>query len=321
MAQDIHLSQFWMSPASINPASAGFVEGNARFGTYVRTQWTAITKAYQTCGASVDLPIAKRPRFQDIFGFGMTVDYDRAGDAKLSACIGNVLFSYAHSLNSHNNHFLMAGVSLGFQQRTWNYSVLSFDQQYRDGVYLASNDVNEKFAGTKHWFADIGAGIAWFYSFAQEAALQAGISAYHINRPSVTLIEAQNVRLRLRWVTNITAVINIREKTSLYPLIYYAHQGQYNEWMFGLNYSFNFPVDAKGSINKFTFGLHHRWKDAVYFSTGFELRGFAAAVSYDFNVSRLTKVSRARGGVEVALSYTFRKTRAIRQKSIPCYLF
>ncbi|MDR1792396.1 MAG: PorP/SprF family type IX secretion system membrane protein [Bacteroidales bacterium] len=320
-AQDIHLSQFWVSPPSINPASAGFMDGDARFSAYLRTQWLSITKAYQTCGVSADLPIVRRPRQQDIFGLGINMDYDRAGDSKLTALSGNLLLSYAHSLNAYNTHFLMGGISIGFQKRTWDYSTLKYDEQYQNGIYNPNIQTSEQFAGNSHWFADIGAGISWFYSPQNENIYQAGISVYHLNCPSITLIEAKQVRLGLRWTLNSELMFNIKDNMTLTPALYFSAQAKYTEFLIGLNYSYAFPIDARGFINKFNIGLCHRWKDAIYFSTGFELRRFLIAISYDFNVSKLIKASQSRGGVEVALSYIIKKERFLRRKPIPCYLF
>ena len=46
--QDIHFSQFYSSPLTLNPAYTGNYEGNWRVMSNYRTQWSAIAEPYKT---------------------------------------------------------------------------------------------------------------------------------------------------------------------------------------------------------------------------------------------------------------------------------
>jgi len=50
-------------------------------------------------------------------------------------------------------------------------------------------------------------------------------------------------------------------------------------------------------------GMLHRWKDAVIMVTRFDMNDMAFTFSYDFNYSKLAKVSQGLGGPEVSLQY------------------
>ena len=65
-AQDIHFSQFYFSPLSLNPANTGNYKGDYRlFGNY-RSQWRDISKAYNTFSAGGDFNIY--PSNQNVSG-------------------------------------------------------------------------------------------------------------------------------------------------------------------------------------------------------------------------------------------------------------
>jgi type IX secretion system PorP/SprF family membrane protein len=321
MSQDIHISQFWISPVAINPAAAGFFDGNVRMGAYNRTQWRSISKAYQTVGVSVDLPLIKRPGKQDLFGIGITLDYDQAGDSKYTTIQGDLMLSYARALTSRNNHFLMGGIMLGGAQRSWDYSQLRFDGQWQDGVFYPDIDNGETFYGSNYWLADVGVGIQWFYQPDFLTFFQVGFSVYHLNMPKISMLKDGDIRLPIKWVTHAITSIEVHPDIAVIPVAYFAYQDIYREFLIGASYSHTLPIDVKGFRNKANIGLFYRWNDAIYLSAGMEWRRLTFGISYDFNVSNLSRASHARGGIEIALSYIIKKKRYLRQKAIPCTVF
>ena len=309
-AQDIHISQFWLSPVAINPANAGFFDGDARIAAYDRNQWIPVPNAYhQTMGLSADLPLVKRISKQDLFGFGVMLDYDQAGDSKYTTVQGNLLFSYAHALDSRNNNFLMGGITLGGVQRSWDYSNLEFE------------DPNEIFYGNGYWFGDIGAGMQWFYQPGFLNFYQVGFSVYHINRPKNTMYKDENIRLSVRWVTSAVTSFEVRKDIAIIPAAYISIQDIYREFLLGATYAHTLPIDVKGFKNKALIGLFYRWNDAIYVTAGMEWRRLTFSISYDFNVSDLFVATNARGGVEIMASYIIKKKRYLKRKDIPCPIF
>src|SRR5688572_7489373 len=59
--QDLHLSQFFNSPLTTNPANTGFIpDGDFRLGINYRNQWSSImTVPYKTMSAFGDIQVAK----------------------------------------------------------------------------------------------------------------------------------------------------------------------------------------------------------------------------------------------------------------------
>jgi hypothetical protein len=80
-----------------------------------------------------------------------------------------------------------------------------------------------------------------------------------------------------------------------------------------------YDTDDKVSIS---FGAVYRWADAVAPVIRLDMKRFAVGLSYDVNVSQLTKASGARGGFEFTLAYKNAfKSRVISQYRLNCVGF
>ena len=78
-AQDIHFSQYYASPLTLNPAQTGKFDGEFRVAGNYRNQWPTISNAYTTATVSLDMGILKnRIPSNDQFGIGFLGFNDRA---------------------------------------------------------------------------------------------------------------------------------------------------------------------------------------------------------------------------------------------------
>ena len=97
-AQDIHFSQFYMSPLNLNPAMTGVMNCNHRFVANYRNQWSSILKqnAYNTYSLSYDqkLPVGR----YDYFGIGGTLWGDKAGTSEFATLQARLSGSYAKKM-------------------------------------------------------------------------------------------------------------------------------------------------------------------------------------------------------------------------------
>lgn len=82
--QDIHFSQFYMSPLNLNPALTGVMNCKMRFVANYRNQWAPVlkSKSFNTFNMSFDqkIPVGR----YDYFGFGGTFWGDKAGSLDFS---------------------------------------------------------------------------------------------------------------------------------------------------------------------------------------------------------------------------------------------
>jgi len=124
-AQDIHYSQFYSSPLTLNPALTGAFEGQYRFVGNERRQWGSITLpyVYETFGLSAEM---KQP-FKALpdFAAGLAVYRDKAGDSEFGTLQINLSGAYSIRMNSDSTQFLTIGLQSGMTQRKINYNKLT----------------------------------------------------------------------------------------------------------------------------------------------------------------------------------------------------
>ena len=94
-AQDIHFTQFYMSPLNLNPALTGVMNCKTRMVANYRNQWSAIltANAYNTYSVSYDqkIPVGR----EDYFGIGGSIWGDVAGASRFGTTQGRISLSYS----------------------------------------------------------------------------------------------------------------------------------------------------------------------------------------------------------------------------------
>ena len=319
-AQDIHFSQFYTAPLQLNPASAGFFNGKYRVGLNSKSQWNSVTKPYQTLSAGVDAPVYRRKIFRDAFGAGLLIGSDIAGDSKFSTTEVSLMMSYIKSLNFKNSHFISVGISPAFAQRSVNYNDLYFDNQFNGARYDPSLGNGENFSTTHYGFFDLSAGAYWFYAFDQYRNIDAGFSMSHLNRPRVSFMGNDNIRMDIRYTFHARSLQRLSQSVDALPALLFMRQGPYTEVMFGslFKYVRNRQMLSYTSVNV---GIFVRTRDAMAIVAGFDYNRFAFGISYDVNLSTLKPASLARGGFEISLSYFHNRQKMRKAKDIPCPIF
>src|SRR3990167_9109700 len=79
-AQDIHFSQFTMTPLNLDPSQAGKFGGDTRAIINYRDQWSSVSSnPFKTYGAMFDMPFSNGKK-DNFFGGGISVYSDKAGD-------------------------------------------------------------------------------------------------------------------------------------------------------------------------------------------------------------------------------------------------
>src|SRR5690606_34966269 len=106
-SQDIHFSQFYNSPLTLNPALTGKAPATYRIIFNYRNQWFGPVNgktSFSTLAASVDIPV--RFKSKDILGAGLYFVNDRSGSAKLKNITFMFSLAYNKALGARKNHYL-----------------------------------------------------------------------------------------------------------------------------------------------------------------------------------------------------------------------
>src|SRR5258706_15012765 len=93
-AQDIHYSQFYSSPLTLNPALTGINDCNYRVGAMYRSQWSSVSPdPYQTPSISFDINnVLQRIIKKGTLSAGALLFNDKAGSREL--CNTSLLGSF-----------------------------------------------------------------------------------------------------------------------------------------------------------------------------------------------------------------------------------
>src|SRR5689334_7928488 len=100
-SQDPHFSQFAQSPLTMNPALAGFFDGDFRAIANYRNQWSSVD-GFKTMEATCDGNVLKNKWTKGFLGLGLNVLSDQAGAAGMNSTQFNLSVSVAKYLRKHS---------------------------------------------------------------------------------------------------------------------------------------------------------------------------------------------------------------------------
>jgi type IX secretion system PorP/SprF family membrane protein len=310
-AQDIHFSQFYMSPLNLNPAMTGVMNCNHRFTANYRNQWASILKqnAYNTYSASYDqkIPVGR----YDYFGVGGTFWGDKAGSAEFATIQARLSGSYAKKMggNRRKAHYLVVGADLGVSQRSINSQQLRWPTQHNGGVPDQTLP-GEIIADPNFIFMDMAAGALWFSTYGEDKNFYIGAAFNHLNRANVSF-QNQNIPLYGKLTLHAGGEFPVANRVSMLPGVVAFSQGPSFQTNIGNSFKFllgnsrryhqAFQLGAWARIaNKLNQG---QLMDALILSTRFDYEQFTLGFSYDINTSSLRAASNSNGAFEFSLLY------------------
>ena len=309
-AQDAHLSMYDAAPLHLNPAMTGVFNGDWRLHGQYRTQWNAVNfKPYTTALLSFDMPYKK-------WGFGIQLSNFRAGEGNYNAFQGTVSVAYTTPLDKKKKHNISFGVQGGITQKTLEYQLLTFNNQYTTvdgGTFDQSISNEETFSSRSATLPVLNAGFMYFFA-GQEARLNPfiGVSAFNLTSPKESFYGVEN-RLPMRFYGHVGTRINITELFYIIPKVLVMNQEQFFEQTYAIDLGYYF----KGADFYLVGGALYRTEDAMNISLGAKMESITAKIAYDVNLSSLTSASTGRGGFEVSVTYVRQKKKPQLDKICP----
>jgi type IX secretion system PorP/SprF family membrane protein len=294
-AQDIHFSQFYNSPLTLNPALTGKINGKYRIGAIYRNQWFGPVNgktAFSTPSVSFDMPI----RFKkDVLGVGAYFVGDRSSEGKLKNNIFMASVAYHKALGKSNNHSLSLGVQAGYCQKQLDASSIRWASQFDDQQTYNPNNPGETFANNSAGAFDMNLGLLYNGKFSDRFKMYLGGSVFHLLTPEQNFANGSKDGVPMRMVGHGGFDIGLSEKISLLPSVIYMTQANASETNAGLSLGINAAKETT-----FYIGAYYRVKDAVIPYVGLDLKGFRLGLSYDINASELNNTN---GSMEISLMY------------------
>lgn len=318
VAQDIHFSQFNQSAMNLNPANTGRFNGDLRLATSHRRQWAAIGVPYTTFSVAGDGNLQTLSPALGRISAGLLLNQDQAGDGQMKTLEASLQVCSRFYLADDSTSSIRLGISAGFGQRSVQFSLLTFDSQFNGDVFDPLAPIGENPTDNRIGWFDLGTGFT-FEKTNDSRHFSFGVSAAHLNRPMQSFY-AEDVRRPVLWQAHADYAMRIRESLTFHPTLLLMRQGSYREAIAGTE--FKIPL-RESTIRSLAAGmtLHYRFNDAIVPGFALYMNKFRLGVSYDVNVSGLSKATNGRGGPEFSLVYVARKIKAQTQRRTVCPVY
>jgi type IX secretion system PorP/SprF family membrane protein len=310
-AQDIHTSQFTMSPLLLNAASSG--------GLYTRdvvvvhrNQWSAVTNPFKT------FIVAANTRFGDLnktkrgyWGAGLLAFNDKAGDANMRTNAIGLNAAYHIRLSQYQH--LGFGLQGMYMSRFVDFSKLQWGSQYDGTSHNAALTSGETSNQQNFGFADVNAGI--FYTLNITSAdvnvfdnnfrqINAGLAFHHITTPKYAFgSDSFEEELYVKMVLHGNALWSLSSSSlAIAPNFAFSKQGPHEILNLGSMLRLAITGNSKYTrlVKNYAVlgGLNYRLRDAIITTGVVEYGNYQFGLSYDFNISKLALATAGRGGVE-----------------------
>ncbi len=306
-AQDIHFTQYFTSPLTLNPAMTGLVAEDLRFAANFRTQWSAVSaNPYVTGTASYDMAMLKGKLPEgDALGMGLMVLYDKSGTGGLTNTTAGLSLAYHKAIGHDKLQHISIGIQANYVQKSIDFSKLTFEDEFNTGTGTISNPTLEKFTNVDIGYADFNGGIMYSGKVAEHVTTYIGYSYYHITQPVETFQTYQN-GIHNRQTLYLGGSFDMNPNTVLYASALYQSQAAASEVMIGTAVGFILNPGHDEDYQKntiFYLGGWYRYGDAVAPYVGIEWSKMRLGVSYDVNLSSFTPATGGAGAYEVSLIY------------------
>ncbi|MBL0310507.1 MAG: PorP/SprF family type IX secretion system membrane protein [Bacteroidetes bacterium] len=318
-AQDIHFSQFNFSPLNQNPANTNLFDGDYRFVGNYKNQWPTVPVQYNTFSASVDMNFVTLKN-NDRIGGGFLFYFDRAGDSRFTSFHAALSASYTKALDKNGNHSLTGGMQFGLVNRSFDYSKLTFDNQWTGDFFNPNLPVDEQFTRTRFNFFDLGAGLAYRWKKTDRTNVVVGFGAAHLNQPKQSLYNDNSIKLNPRFTVHSRGQVQVSDKIDIVPEFMFQIQSVKYEVDLGAHLKYYIPL-KKAHRLALNLGAYSRMADAGWLLAGFDYDQLQVNLSYDVNFSRLTSASRYNGGFEASVIYILARVKKINKPGAICPAF
>ncbi len=317
-AQDIHFTQFYMSPLTMNPAMNGKFEGTVRIGGIYRGQWaSALTSSdsYKTPSVWADAPIFRGFRKRDWIGVGLMFFSDKAGEIGLKHSATKLGATYHLAFDKKGNTILSIGGQYGKGSRK-----LGDNRRYEDGYdgsgqYSQSNSKEGNVADDAN-YTDIDGGVVLTAKLNKRMDFNIGFGMFHINQGKYSLAGSSDpngpvptnptpgsTKIPRRMVIHGQFNAALDDRWSLNPAFQFQSMGGADEIQIQGMLGYLFDPQKDITLN---FGVGYRLRDAIQAIAGMKYKDLRVGLAYDINTSDFNTATNYRGGFELAANYIIR---------------
>jgi type IX secretion system PorP/SprF family membrane protein len=302
-AQDIHYSQYYAQPMTLNPALTGKFDGEWRAGAIYRSQWASVVKPmFVTPSAFVDFSLLKTQLKNDALGIGLYFLNDKQNDGALSTNQIGVSVAYHKGLGEGGKYQLSLGFQGGYIQKKLDLGDLRFADVFDNNLQPTLTS-QEAVAGDSENYIDINTGLFFSGQFTDWMTFYTGFSLWHLTTPDEQFISSTgDNQLPMRYVPHAGIEFKVNDKITVIPGVLFQAMAKTKETNFGATVGYNIVQKEKMNASIYL-GLWHRWKDSVIPKIGLEVQNLRVGFAYDVTTSSLKDLKNADNGGKLPTSF------------------
>lgn len=325
MGQDFHYSQFYHAPQHLNPALTGVFSGDGRFMGNYKSQWTDVPVDYKTFTVAYDHKFLRRSKATGFLAGGIVLNYDRAGDSKLTW--GDIDLNLAYTQGLSQQLFVTIGGQAGIVSRGFDISNLRFDGQFdpTQGQFDSGLPSGENVVADNLIFPDFSLGFnirlqdkqtsRLVYRNNRRSKLDFGVGLFHLLTPDQSFVSSVKAPLEHRISPYFMGTLQLGKRSpfDLVGNITYQLQANYYELvgMGGVRIHLSNRLGKQFNILLGAGLRRNEIQDAWWPTVELGINNLEIGLNYDYNVSRFNVATENRGGLELSLRYLIRKVRPL----------
>lgn len=317
-SQDVHFTQFYLSPLTTNPALTGHTEGDWRLTANHRNQWNVVGKPYSTTSLGFEHNFYY---YNEKFSGGIMYLHDQSGVVELKYDKIMLSGAYHKKLGKNIFHF---GIQPGYVMKSVDMNSASLPEQYDRNTGSFNSDLasSENLTSQQVNYFDFNAGINYTLKL-KKLKTELGYAMFHINRPNESFFGQEN-NLPTRHILTIGAEYKLTPKLVLYPHFLHMNHYKASEMLFGFNLMTLLQENKAKATGAYA-GIIvrngiNRNTDAIVAVLGLKFKNLEIGFNYDFNVSGLRSATQSRGAYEFSIVYTGASS-VLNKTAIPCDRF
>lgn len=312
--QDIHFTQFYNAPLTLNPGETTNHDADWRVAGIYRNQWRSFGAAFNTIAASFDYQFLLK---KGKLAAGIVMYSDRTnGTAGINST--KIMLSGAYQLPIKKSR-LNFGVQAGFVNKSLSSN--TFPDQFNNDTGYFDGDLTTADGGTgiKTMYPDINVGVVYTLT-GKKFKPEIGFAVHHINFPKENFY-GKDKHLKPRPVFSFSGYWQFSTRWSLIPRVLYMYHSGASDFIGGLQLGYHFGENSM-RIKSIYAGpmLREGFEaapNAVMIAGGINFKKFELGGAFDLTSSSLNKPTNYRGAFEVSLIYKgFKNPLDIIQ--IPC---
>ena len=317
-AQDIHYSQFYNSPHTMNPALSGIYNGDKRYIGSIRDQWRWVPVTWFTFGAGYDQKIYPDKSDNHFWSVGGGFNHDRQGVSRLNTTQVFLTGTYSHLLNQEN--ILTGGLSVGFGSRGFNTDDLTWDNQWNGDDYDPSLPSGEQFDSDRINYLETALGLNYRWQKSSRTHIDAGVGVFHLIEPSAGFYDEEDIKLPRNINLSFISKFQVSRMLDIQLNVLQQLQAEYSETLLGGLLAIHVNQD-RGQETELHVGMGYRTTGSLIPTAAIQWKNIYVSGSYDFDGTDFNdEFSNRRGAIEFHVRYIITDVKDLKAfKKCPIY--